>query len=291
MRIFINLVSNNDEDSGRTKRARSRPPSPRANAVNVARSQAPVVGNGRSEYAADGYAVRDPQVTSMYSYVRSHTALMHITGVNLPSGKVRSAKANASALIRAHKSRVTQLNTQSIRRAPSKTVSEGYGEITQGSADKIFQAMKLKKTSRFLDIGSGHGKVVFHACMQFDCQAHGIEYANFRHVKAVEMMGDMASRDGTFSRLQKASLSCADATTGQAFDATHIYIFDKLFTETVCTPLAERLNCSPFEWLASTKKPAEWTQFGLVGVREVCRVRIATTGNESMTFFVYKKMR
>jgi len=78
----------------------------------------------------------------------------------------------------------------------------GYGEITKGCMTRTFNIMQritdfippakhrmligpveeynMSEKSRFLDIGSGFGKPVFHAAIQVGCEAKGIEVVPIR---------------------------------------------------------------------------------------------------------------
>lgn len=255
-----------------------------------------VTGDGGRVALRKFRAIRDPDVLQMYTYVSGQTQHLHLTSVDLPASDVRQAKVRAAGYIRTHTYRdQSVLQRVEQRKPPPKTVSEGYGEVRQGGADGVFQAMQLDAASRFLDIGSGHGKVVLHAALQFGCHAHGIEYAKAKHRVATDMLRDMATVPGVDAnkqrRLRRVTFECADATSGAPFDATHIYIFDTLFTPEVCIPLAKRLNSSMYEWLASTKNPKQWRTFGLRGLYAVCKTRIKTTGGEGMTFLVYRRAR
>lgn len=65
------------------------------------------------------------------------------------------------------------------------TISEGYGEATLGSISRLLrlletledESLRITSSSTFLDIGSGFGKVVFHAKLFCKVQRSvGIEY-------------------------------------------------------------------------------------------------------------------
>mmetsp|Transcript_24025 Transcript_24025/g.39479 ORF Transcript_24025/g.39479 Transcript_24025/m.39479 type:complete len:93 (-) Transcript_24025:681-959(-) len=79
-----------------------------------------------------------------------------------------------------------------MRRIPS--VSEGYGEMTRGSLDRLLgllkglpEAYKLSSESSFLDIGSGFGKVVFHMKLAGRVmKSEGIEFVRVRASVAEE---------------------------------------------------------------------------------------------------------
>ena len=89
--------------------------------------------------------------------------------------------------------------------------SEGYGEMTEGSIQRMLRSLQspasgggegegewerapavdpaaavyaLGRSSSFIDVGSGYGKVVLHAAMAVPLRdAHGIEYVESRSRK------------------------------------------------------------------------------------------------------------
>lgn len=76
-------------------------------------------------------------------------------------------------------------------------ISAGYGELSWQGFDKIVHwmeqeapdAIKLTSKSRFLDIGSGFGKCVFHARLRAQvARSVGIECIKTRHEKALEAL-------------------------------------------------------------------------------------------------------
>ena len=88
--------------------------------------------------------------------------------------------------------------------------SEGYGEMTEGSIQRLLRALQtpstddgtqmsaiaarriLGKDASFLDLGSGYGKVVLHAALAVHIrEAHGIEYVESRHKKATAVLEEL----------------------------------------------------------------------------------------------------
>lgn len=51
------------------------------------------------------------------------------------------------------------------------------------------------------------------------------------------------------------------------------------------------LQASPFLVLVSYRTAAEWWQHGLVAIQPVAKVRVYTTGKETMTAYIYINMR
>ena len=82
-------------------------------------------------------------------------------------------------------------------------------------------------------------------------------------------------------------LHFGDATIGTSLDFTHIYAFDRVFSPKTLTALAAILTASPFYVLVSYRPPAEWWQHGLTTVQPVAKMRLQTTGKETMNCYVY----
>ena len=81
--------------------------------------------------------------------------------------------------------------------------------------------------------------------------------------------------------------TCSDATKYDQLSYTHIYIFDRVFSESTLCELAKVLQRSPFYVLCSFRREAEWSRYGLPKIRPVAKTKITTTGNQSMTCWVY----
>ncbi len=187
--------------------------------------------------------------------------------------------------------------------------SEGYGEATVATAEKLLRLLRrltryvpamadwpevwnLTADSTFLDVGSGYGKVVIHAKLSTDCRcAVGIECV----AKRVEI--SIGALQGLYSELDRAQLAddllkgvsfeAADATTKPTLDYSHVYMFDRVFSEWTLQAIAKVLQRSSFYIFISTRKPNVWWGHGLTKIQPVAKVRFKTTGKEGMTAFVY----
>jgi hypothetical protein len=74
--------------------------------------------------------------------------------------------------------------------------SQGYGELSKGSVTKclhllasreLFRDDVLCAFVRFLDIGSGRGKVPIHAAFAYNVHARGLEYVRVRYEESVQV--------------------------------------------------------------------------------------------------------
>jgi hypothetical protein len=187
--------------------------------------------------------------------------------------------------------------------------SEGYGEATCATAEKLVRLLaklttylpamggwqgqwNLDEDATFLDIGSGYGKVVFHAKLNTGCRsAVGVECVR----KRVEISNTVL--EGLYGELDRARLAddllkgvsfvAEDACRYEAFRYSHIYIFDRVFSEVTTRELAKVLQRSPFYIMVSSRKPQVWWGCGLSKVQPVGKIRFKTTGKEGMTLFIY----
>mmetsp|Transcript_54406 Transcript_54406/g.90431 ORF Transcript_54406/g.90431 Transcript_54406/m.90431 type:complete len:552 (-) Transcript_54406:6-1661(-) len=179
-----------------------------------------------------------------------------------------------------------------MRRIPS--VSEGYGEMTRGSLDRLLgllkglpEAYKLSSESSFLDIGSGFGKVVFHMKLAGRVmKSEGIEFVRVRASVAEatrQMFADMIDLDGV-------SFICADATRRPPFPHSHLYMYDVIFNEDTYAALVPKLERSPFHVLISYR-PQEFLQRrGLVHIDKIAQLVMRSTGKQTFTAHVYRKV-
>jgi len=187
--------------------------------------------------------------------------------------------------------------------------SEGYGEATVATVEKLLRLLRrltryvpamaewpevwnLTADSTFIDVGSGYGKVVMHAKLNLGCRcAVGIECV----AKRVEIsIGALQGLYGELDRAQLAddllrgvSFEAVDACSKQALDYSHIYMFDRVFSEWTLAALAPVLQRSSFYIFLSTRKPHVWWGHGFTKIQPIAKIRFKTTGKEGMTAFVY----
>ena len=175
----------------------------------------------------------------------------------------------------------------------------------------------LDGDATFLDIGSGYGKViscrgihllprcaqprhavparwqvVIHAKLLTGCRAAvGLECV----AKRVEISN--TALQGLYCELDRAKLAndmlkgvsfeAVDATTLRIFSHSHVYIFDRVFSQVTLIALGKVLQRSRFYVMISSRSPREWWSFGLSKVQPVAKMRFVTTGRERCTAYVY----
>ena len=189
------------------------------------------------------------------------------------------------------------------------STSEGYGEATCATVEKLVRLLarltdyvpaldgwpgpwNLDGDASFVDIGSGYGKVVFHAKMYSGCRcAVGVECVAKRaelSTLALQGLYGELDRDALADDLLKGvSFEAADACAMKEFDYSHVYIFDRVFSELTLRALAKVLQRSQFYIMLSSRKPQVWWGVGLSKIQPVGKIRFVTTGRERMTIFVY----
>lgn len=127
-----------------------------------------------------------------------------------------------------------------------------YGEITEGSMQKIIELMmvhtKLGPSSRFLDVGCGLGKPNVHVALYPGVEmSYGVEMESVRWWLGMNnldaVLGSAAKdKDGKNVRCMMAH---ADITEARTFDPfTHVYMFDIGFPPELLYTLASMFNTS-----------------------------------------------
>jgi hypothetical protein len=223
---------------------------------------------------------------------------------------------------------ISDLSSSNIE--ADNSASEGYGEMTEGSIERLFcflievdsfpppfsVATPPKKGNKsisssftqnpcrlnsrvntFIDIGSGYGKVVFHAKLggKFS-HSVGIEYVESRANLASTIRDELMSQKNSLlnSRSREMLRSCvlihADATTWKSFNFSHIYMYDRVFSANTLNILAERLNNSSFEILITYRRFEEWLRLGLKNVKLLNSITMRTTGGQNFRAYILLKV-
>lgn len=214
--------------------------------------------------------------------------------------------------------------------------SEGYGEMTEGSIERLFNFLReftacgslaaplpvatppkkaargsraslderaagpdlrwnLSPSSTFIDVGSGYGKVVLHAKLSVKvAKAVGIEYVPSRARMASDAKRELESGKHAFvseeaRRLLRdgCRLEQGDATKHGVFDFSHVYMYDKVFSDPTIELLAGQLNRSPYRILVSYQRPEVWRRLGLKHFAEAAALTMRTTGGQNFKAYVY----
>ena len=97
--------------------------------------------------------------------------------------------------------------------------------------------------------------------------------------------------EAPFALYDAVTLHFGDATVGASLEASHVYAFDRVFSPLTMQALARLLTRSPFRIFASFRTKAEWWHAGLTCLHPVARLRVSTTGSQSMSVHIYANLR
>jgi len=198
------------------------------------------------------------------------------------------------------------------------SASEGYGEMTEGSIERLFcflahidqkdssdsftvstpqkntATQSESQMNTFIDIGSGYGKVVFHAKLGGKySHSVGIEYVKSRASLAGsirdELLLERNNLLGPSARelLRSCVLVHADATKWKCFNYSHIYMYDRVFNERTLSVLAKILNRSSFKILVTYRRFEEWCRQGLKDVKLLSSITMRTTGGQNFKAYIF----
>jgi len=279
--------------------------------------------------------VIDPAVKSIYRYVDKKTYLnWGLTSDWLVSGPRERRSVKLYTEDESQKSvkfsRNCDFETDS---EDDNSASEGYGEMTAGSIEKLFIFLRgldienlvgvelppslstpnknlkdcihhnhskyrmIPGQSTFIDIGSGYGKVVFHAKISADVsRSVGIEYVPARAQMAVKIQKDLIGNemkdigildDIAKTKLHDCSLYEGDATAWKSFEYSHVYMYDRVFSKNTLLLLAKKLNQSSYSVLISYRRLEEWKKLGLKSIQLVRSITMRTTGGQNFKAYIF----
>jgi hypothetical protein len=124
-----------------------------------------------------------------------------------------------------------------------------YGEITTTGARQLFEHMGLTRSlhgSTFMDLGSGTGKLVTHACLELDCleRAVGIELDASRHAIGMDILKRSRRHEQVdYEKIESVvHLYCGDMFDLDVLEATHLYIASLCFTKEMMHALSTKLQ-------------------------------------------------
>ena len=140
-------------------------------------------------------------------------------------------------------------------------------------------------------------QVVFHAALSGGCaRSSGLEYVPARSAVASSILHDLRSgklttkmggvaKTALVARLRGCELACGDATEVE-LGASHVYIYDKVFSERTSEGVAARLAASgALRVVVSYRTPAAWAKWGL-RLQQVGSIAMNTTGGQKFTAFI-----
>ena len=285
---------------------------------------------------------------SVYRYVDKKTFLnWGLTSDWLVEGPRKRRQSGAAFVgISEPKKETSAPSTPEPETEDPNASSEGYGEMTEGSIERMLVFLKnlgsqpevellglggvvgsatpqksngrkkdtqtvslspttsslnLTPCSSFIDVGSGYGKVVLHAKLSVKVQkAVGIEYVPQRAQMASDALDELKS--GKLSFVSKDALALlrepstkllnGDATKYGKFDFSHVYMYDKVFSDPTTELLAKQLNESAeTKVLISYQRFEQWQRCGLEAFQEVASLTMRTTGGQNFKAYVLVNTR
>ena len=180
--------------------------------------------------------------------------------------------------------------------------SEAYFEIRFGSVGcliNLLQALRkdvlfrldgspewasewdLSDKSRFLDLGSGYGKVLLHVHLSVKCaQCVGIECVRQRHETACNASRDFISAQGGI----QVTFKHGDATMETELPYSHIFANDGCFSDITMRAMCKVLQRPPFYVFIGTRRPEMYWRHGLVKIQPVAKLNVSYTKNGGVSF-------
>ena len=71
------------------------------------------------------------------------------------------------------------------------------------------------------------------------------------------------------------------------FNFSHVYMYDKVFSDPTIELLAAQLNASPYRVMVSYQRIEVWRRLGLEHVVEAAALTMRTTGGQNFKAYVY----
>ena len=185
--------------------------------------------------------------------------------------------------------RESKMLQKSMRKVESNDHCLTYGEITMGGVEKMIKVINsglfkdckyippqffdpsiymLTNDSKFLDIGHATGKVVMHVALSVGCKSKGIEVNKVRYDLSVRLKNLLIESYETRDWAERVDLQCKNATEPKKYllgreDASHIYMYDKLFSDELLEKIILTLYNTRFRVLISSKTPRHLERLGL----------------------------
>ena len=138
--------------------------------------------------------------------------------------------------------RIVRLCDLSLREAqPIRTIggtdADTYGEMTAQGFSTLAGRMGLCPSDHFLDVGSGHGKLVVQACNFGVASSRGVEISATRHRVAQRLL------DASPHHVRRrSSVECADASTACVDHTTAVYLSNLMFSAELTSRIAVQLE-------------------------------------------------
>jgi hypothetical protein len=168
----------------------------------------------------------------------------------------------------------------------------------------ISYRMLSSNQSIFYDIGSGYGKICWHAALQYQVRSIGSEINAGRHEFASKMAVKYLERriptlpfemldqllHFVFEDVVKTSEQLASPFTdplNPSLHCSHIYSFNTVFEREQLYLIAQRLNLTQFKMLSWTQSPIKTREYGVRDVVYIGRTVIKMSGGSSESFSQY----
>jgi hypothetical protein len=171
-----------------------------------------------------------------------------------------------------------------------------YGEINLTGVARLFAIWKetcqFSESSQFLDVGSGLGKMVFHAAVDPGVElSHGIELSQYRAESASGILRQLLPKVGLHLQ-DRVSLRHEDVKTTSSWQGlTHIYMFDLGFPADQSKGpyphiLKLWLESTTAKYLISYRRPHFLWQRGF-NLKLVNRLRVKQQGSKAGSHLAY----
>lgn len=126
-------------------------------------------------------------------------------------------------------------------------------------APKLFNpsVYAINKDSTFFDIGHGTGKVVMHVALEIGCKSKGIEINEVRYDLSQRLKQLLLEQHEATEWGKLVDLQLRNVTRFQKFhvgmdDASHIFCFDKVFSDHLIEKIMTILNNTKFKIFVSS---------------------------------------
>lgn len=137
----------------------------------------------------------------------------------------------------------------------AQLVSITYGELLALSAVKLINKLKLTKDDKFLDLGSGLGKLAMQVFMLTDVKSVlGIEASNNLSMQAQKVLGQASIENpGVFHG--DFELLAANFLNSDWEDPTVVYTCSTAFSQELILKIGEKINQTPSIQKVATLRP------------------------------------
>jgi len=175
--------------------------------------------------------------------------------------------------------------------------SVGYGEPTRKAVEALLSEAKKRSPNpcdRFIDLGSGSGKIVLSAALTFlDAkEIAGVEIVTARvNVARKKLTALKVALPDMDEQLNRVAFYEADLCGFNLDHYTHVYVFGTAFTQTMINTIVAALSRPSAKWKVIIFVPRSKTSAPTIAGKLPDygkQVRMAKS-NQSMTFHIYAR--